>query len=127
MPNSMMWFRRDLRLADNHTLVAAVDAARAGNVAVLAVFVLDDALWEPSGPNRRWFLARCLAELDEALGGGLVTRHGVPSEVVPALAAEYDCATVLRAQDVCVYGRRRDEAVAAALEGAGRQLVEADS
>ncbi len=127
MPNSMMWFRRDLRLADNHTLVAAVDAARAGNGAVLAVFVLDDALWEPSGPNRRWFLARCLAELDEALGGGLVIRHGVPSEVVPALAAEYDCATVLRAQDVGVYGRRRDEAVAAALEAAGRQLVEADS
>ena len=29
MPNSIMWFRRDLRLADNHALTAAMADARA--------------------------------------------------------------------------------------------------
>ena len=73
MTNSIMWFRRDLRLADNHALAAAIDDARDGGGAVIPLFVLDDALWERRGANRRWFLAGCLAELDD--GARRPARH----------------------------------------------------
>ena len=90
MTNSIMWFRRDLRLADNHALAAAIEDAQDGGGAVIPLFVLDDALWNPSGANRQWFLAGCLARLDEALDGALVVRRGDPAEVVTALAREHD-------------------------------------
>src|SRR5690349_12881868 len=99
-----MWFRRDLRLADNHALTAAVADARDGGGAVIPLFVLDDRLWQPAGANRRWFLAGCLAALDDDLGGRLVVRHGDPVAVVGELARRHDVARVHRAQDVGVYG-----------------------
>ena len=49
--NSVMWFRRDLRLADNEALVAA---ARAGSVTPL--FVIDPMFFERSGAPRLAFL-----------------------------------------------------------------------
>ena len=42
-----MWFRRDLRLADNPALLAA-----AAEGEVLPLFVLDQALWGPAGVSR---------------------------------------------------------------------------
>src|SRR4051794_19370025 len=125
--NSIMWFRRDLRLADNHALTAAVADARAGGGGVIPLFVIDDRLWKPAGTNRRWFLAGCLAALDADLGGRLVVRHGDPAEVVPRVARQHDVARVHRAQDVGIHGRARDEAVATALAADGRELVESDS
>ena len=55
-----MWFRRDLRLSDNPALLDAAD--RDGDV--LPLFVLDPALWRPSGPSRRHYLAESLGDLD---------------------------------------------------------------
>ena len=41
-----MWFRRDLRLADNPALLAAVEEARAsGDGRVVPLFVVDPVLW----------------------------------------------------------------------------------
>jgi deoxyribodipyrimidine photo-lyase len=125
--NSIMWFRRDLRLADNHALAAAIDDARDGDGGVIPLFVVDDRLWAPAGPNRRWFLAGCLAALDADLGGRLVVRHGDPADVIPRMARRHGVARVHRAQDVGIYGRARDEAVAVALAADGRELVESDS
>lgn len=105
-----MWFRRDLRLADNPALLAARDAGD-----VLPLFVLDPAIWERSGDPRRHFLAGCLAELREATDGRLVVRHGTPEDVVPAVAAEVGAASVHVAGDTGPYGRRRDRAVEQAL------------
>ena len=122
-----MWFRRDLRLADNHALAAAIADGRDGGGGVIPLFVVDDRLWKSAGANRRWFLAGCLASLDADLGGRLVVRHGDPADVIPALARQHDAALVHRAQDVGIYGRARDEAVGAALAADGRQLVESDS
>jgi deoxyribodipyrimidine photo-lyase len=124
-----MWFRRDLRIEDLHALAAAVAAAGDGGVMV-PLFVIDPALWDRAGANRRWFLRGALAALNEALterGSRLILRYGDPIEVVPAVAAEIGAATVFHSQDVGVYGRRRDEDVATALTDDGRALVEADS
>jgi deoxyribodipyrimidine photo-lyase len=125
--NSIMWFRRDLRLTDNHALVAAIADGGDGDGGVLPLFVVDDRLWKPAGANRRWFLAGCLRALDADLGGRLVVRHGDPSDVIPELAERHDVARVHRAQDVGIYGRDRDDAVATALAKDGRELVESDS
>ena len=126
MTNTIMWFRRDLRLADNHALTAAMADARDAGGAVIPLFVLDDALWKVAGANRRWFLAGCLGSLNDDLGGRLVIRHGDPADVISQLVRQFDVSRVHRAQDVGVYGRARDEGVAAAL-GGDCEVVESDS
>ncbi len=118
-PVALMWFRRDLRQADNPALLAALGSAEA----VLPVFVLDDALWGPAGDVRRAFLAGCLRSLDESLDGHLVLRRGRPADVVAGLAREVEAARAFAAEDFGPYGRRRDDAVATALATDGRELV----
>lgn len=122
-----MWFRRDLRLADNPGLLAARDAADGGSV--VPVFVLDPALWKPSGRPRRAFLIGCLGKLNEAMKGRLVVRHGDPATVLPGLVAELGANSVHIAADTGPYGRRRDETVATALSSSspGTELVSTGS
>ena len=45
---------------------------------VVPLFVVDPALWGPSGDPRRAWLLRSLHALDDAIGGGLVVRQGDP-------------------------------------------------
>ncbi len=116
-----MWFRRDLRTDDHPALHAA--AAAAGGGGVLLLFVLDDALLGPAGGPRRAWLFRSLRALSASLDGALVVRRGDPVEVVPAVAAEVGASSVHVTADTNPYGRRRDDAVAAGLEVAGRRLV----
>lgn len=107
---SILWFRRDLRLADHPALIEA--AARGP---VIAAFVLDAALWGPAGANRRAFLGRSLTELNRSMGGALVIRAGSPDRVLADLAAETDAHRVVVTEDFGPYGRQRDAAVAEAM------------
>lgn len=115
MPDTVLWFRRDLRLRDHPALVAAAEQADGGRV--LALFVVDPALWGPSGPSRRAWLVRSLAALRSATDGALVVRAGRPADVVPAVAAELGADAVHVTADAGRYGRRRDVAVEEALDG----------
>jgi deoxyribodipyrimidine photo-lyase len=121
MADQVMWFRRDLRIADHPALSASVAAADGSRV--LPLFVLDDALWEPSGLPRRDRLIRSLGALSASLDGALVVRRGRPEDVVPAVAAELGADAVHVTGDAGPYGRLRDERVTAALTGAGRRLA----
>jgi deoxyribodipyrimidine photo-lyase len=115
---TVMWFRRDLRLADLPALHAAVaDGSR-----VVPLFVVDPA-FDGAGVPRRASLADALQSLDESMGGALVCRHGNPTTVVPALAAEVGASAVHVSRDYAPYGRRRDAAVSAALRADERRLV----
>jgi deoxyribodipyrimidine photo-lyase len=114
VPTALLWFRRDLRLADHPALLAACDAAGPDGTVVPA-FVFDDRLYGPAGDPRRRFLLDCLAELDASTGSALVLRTGDPAGVVPALAREVDAASVHVTADAGPYGRRRDQAVERAL------------
>jgi deoxyribodipyrimidine photo-lyase len=114
VPTSLLWFRRDLRLADHPAMLAAIDAARPDG-AVVPVFVVDPALWRPAGAPRRQFLRDCLAALQESLDGALVVRSGDPAVVLPALVRETGATTVHVSADAGPYGRRRDTAVERAL------------
>lgn len=116
---AILWFRRDLRVADNPALLAA--GARGRDVVPL--FVLDERLWSASGGPRRAYLLRSLTALDAGLGGRLVVRHGDPVEVVPRLAAELGATEVHVAASYEPAGRRRDARVEAALDAAGVALV----
>jgi len=118
---SVMWFRRDLRLADNPALMEAVaDASRGGGLA--AMFCLDNRLMRSSGGPREVFLYRCLRALDESIGGRLVVRRGDPAEVVPAVAAEVGAERVHAAADFGPYGSARDALVERKLADAGIEL-----
>ena len=114
MPTALLWFRRDLRLADHPALLAAIDAAGPGG-SVVPVFVLDDRLYGPAGDPRRRFLLDCLTALDASTGGALVRRTGDPAVVLPRLADELGAASVHVTADAGPYGRRRDAAVERAL------------
>ena len=124
MPSrAVVWFRRDLRVADHPALLAALDAADQ----VVPVFVVDRTLLEgrPSGPNRRAFLHGALQALArdlEALGGRLLVREGDPVQVIPALAREAAADAVYCSQEFTPYARRRDAAVERALRADGRPL-----
>ena len=121
-PPVILWFRRDLRLADHPALLAAADEARTVGGAVLPLFVVDDGLMASAGPNRRAYLVRTLAALDDSVGGALTLRRGRPEAVVAAVAAETGASVVFASGDCAPYGRRRDARVGDGLAVSGRSL-----
>lgn len=86
---SIVWFRDDLRVADNPALSAAID--RGGDV--IALYVLDEETpgIRPLGGAARWWLHHSLAALAERLdeiGVPLVLRRGGAERIVGELAKE---------------------------------------
>ena len=111
------WFRRDLRLADN---TALIEASRSHG-RVLPVFILDPHLLQAAdiGAPRVRYLLDCLDALREGLAKldvPLVFRQGDPRQILPELAAEVGARAVFANRDYGPYARRRDQAVAHALE-----------
>ena len=89
----LMWFRRDLRLADNPALAWASRTGRP----VIPFFLLDDEERRRGGASR-WWLHGSLMALGEELsriGSRLVLRSGPPGEAVAALAEETGAADVV--------------------------------
>lgn len=74
---ALVWFRQDLRLADNPALTAAV--ARGGTVIPVYIWApAQEGGWPPGGASR-WWLHHSLAALGSALkkhGSSLVLRKG---------------------------------------------------
>ncbi len=126
---SVMWFRRDLRLADNPALLSAVAAGRddpAADGQVVPLFVLDPALSQPAGVARRAYLAASLADLGRRVGG-LQLRRGDPVREVVAVARAARATTVHVTEDFGPAGRRRDQEVGSALAAQGIELVRTGS
>jgi deoxyribodipyrimidine photolyase len=92
VPTDVLWFRRDLRLADHPALTAA---AAEGDV--VGLFVIDPALWDGAGPVRRAWLAASVRALQEATDGALVIKVGDPADVVADVARHVGAATVREA------------------------------
>ncbi len=83
----VVWFKRDLRLADHRPLA---QAARRGPVVPL--FVVEPDLWrQPDMSGRHWqFVRECLADLDNDLrniGTPLVVRTGRITDVLDDVAS----------------------------------------
>lgn len=84
----LLWLRRDLRLADQAALVAAV-----GQGPVVPVYILDDETvrHRAMGGASRWWLHHSLAALEKALhakGSRLILRRGSSAAVLASLAKE---------------------------------------
>ncbi|MDQ3641077.1 MAG: DNA photolyase family protein [Actinomycetota bacterium] len=119
---TVLWFRRDLRLADH---LALRRAAAAGPVVPL--FVVNPFALRLTGPVRTAFLLRCLRALDDSMGGRLVVKVGDPHDIVPIVAKEVEAAAVYVSTDFGGYGRGRDWDVASSLEMGGRQFLRVGS
>ncbi len=113
MPTTVLWLRRDLRMADHPALLEACDAA--GTARVLPLFVLDPRLLASAGPVRTACLVDALRAVHDATDGALVVRAGDPAQVVPAVAAEVGAGSVHASAETTPFGRRRDAAVRAQL------------
>ena len=121
MTATILWFRQDLRLADNPALEAA---ALAGPV--LPVYVLDDkaaGIWRPGGAQR-WWLHHSLAALDGALrarGVPLLLLRGDAVSLLAGLAEAVGAGAIHAGRLYEPWARARDAALATAL--GGRKLV----
>jgi deoxyribodipyrimidine photo-lyase len=111
---TVMWFRRDLRLADHPALSAAAAADD-----VVGLFVVEPRLWDTAGPARRAWVAASVQALQEATDGALVVRVGDPAAVVPDVASTVGARIVHVSAETTPGGRRRDARVAAALAAEG--------
>jgi deoxyribodipyrimidine photo-lyase len=86
---TILWFRRDLRLADN----LSVDFVAEGAAPVIPLFILDERepyCWDTGGASR-WWLHHSLLSLDRSLqelGGGLTLRRGDTVEELDRLVHE---------------------------------------
>ena len=118
---TLVWFRRDLRIADHAALYHALSRSRR----VFCAFVFDTEILDalPSRADRRIeFIHRSLAELDAALGrsgGGLIVLHARAREAIPALAARLGASAVYANHDYEPQARDRDTAVERALGADG--------
>jgi deoxyribodipyrimidine photo-lyase len=117
---ALFWFRRDLRLDDNHGLSRAL--AEAGDV--VPVFIFDTTILDalPREDRRVEFIHGAVSALKtrlRALGSDLVVRHGEPVASVDALAAEYGATAVYTNEDYEPAAIDRDVRVARALGARG--------
>jgi deoxyribodipyrimidine photo-lyase len=105
----LLWFRRDLRLADNPALSAAIATGKA----VIPVYVwspADDGVWPPGGASRAW-LSRSLSALDAHLrvaGSRLLVVQGNSDQEIPRLASALSA--------TAVFANRRHEPTAATMD-----------
>ncbi len=121
----IVWFRQDLRLADNPALCAAAEAG----APVLPVYVLDDETpgeWAMGGASR-WWLHKSLESFAASLkdlGAPLLLRKGNAAEIILRLAEETGAKAVYWNRCYEPFAIERDTALKADLKGNG---IEAES
>jgi deoxyribodipyrimidine photo-lyase len=107
---SILWFRRDLRLADNPALLEAI----ASSDEIVPIFILDNKLIEISGSKRLAYLGQSLRALDQSMGNSLHVMVGDQVEVLRKLKKRYGATSVHIAAEYEPYGVARDASVEAA-------------
>jgi deoxyribodipyrimidine photo-lyase len=127
---ALVWLRRDLRTDDHAALHHALRAARQ----VSCIFVFDRVILDslPRADRRVEFIRDSLVGVDAELralaashgveGAGLIVRHGVAADEVPALAASLGVQAVYIAHDDEPYALARDAQVRGRLADAGIAL-----
>lgn len=104
---AIIWFRLDLRLADNPALIAAVNRSKI----IVPLFIWspeEEGDWRPGGAAR-WWLHQSLGALEKklhALGSRLVIRHGPTLESLLTVVKESEAKSVF-------WNRRYEPAVTA--------------
>ena len=112
-PFAIHWFRRDLRVSDNTSLLAA----SLTGLEVFPLYVLSD--WKKehawTGPGRQQFLCECLQSLEkniQELGGKLIIRQGDPIQVFAKLIKKGPVAAIHYNRDPDPFGKKQEEQLA---------------
>jgi deoxyribodipyrimidine photo-lyase len=121
MKTSIIWFKTDLRLEDNETLVKAISQSEQ----VIPVYCFDDSHFETSaygfkktGSFRAQFLLESLQDLDKnlrKLGSGLLILRGKPEVEIPKIVKEYKAQKVFAKREVAFEEKRTEKLVQAEL------------
>ncbi|KAG2432367.1 hypothetical protein HYH02_012940 [Chlamydomonas schloesseri] len=124
--NSIIWFRKGLRLHDNPALLEACKDAKH----VYPVFVLDPHFLQQSSykvsVNRYNFLLESLEDLHrsfQARGSRLLVLRGKPEEVFPRVFQEWGVTQLCFEHDTEPYAKVRDAAVRKLATEAGVEVV----
>ena len=118
---SIFWFRRDLRLTDNHGLYQALTSGKP----VLPLFIFDKKILDKlDGPQdlRVQFIHESLTEINsqlQKLDAGLSVFYSTPEEIFTHLASVYDIDCVYTNHDYEPYAIVRDTMVSALLKDKG--------
>ena len=106
MKKIIVWFKTDLRLHDNETLVKAI----AQGDEIIPVYCFDENHFkktkfgfEKTGSFRAQFLIESLIDLDKSLrqiGSGLIVVHGKPEVEITAIAKKYGVQKVFSKKEV---------------------------
>lgn len=117
---SIMWFRHDLRLADNPALTRA---AAAGTV--IPVFIDDPSVppQQQLGGASKWWLHHSLTALNRSLGGRLRIEKGEPKSVLTNLVKSTGAQAVYWNRGYEGWMRERDSDVKASLKAMGIEAV----
>lgn len=107
---AIWWVRRDLRLADNPALTAALSSAEQ----IIPLFILDQKLLSSryAGDKRTAFLFAGLQDLQNEIaqrGGRLMLRSGEPLEVIRQVLRESSAHQIFAERDISPYARNRDQ------------------
>lgn len=114
----ILWFTRDLRLADH----PALDYAVRGGRPLIACYVLDEHGPAAPGGASRWWLHGSLEALQASLaklGGRLILRRGPAPTALAKLAAEADAGELVCSRRYEPQAEREERAVEALLGARG--------
>ena len=111
---SIFWFRRDLRLKDNHGLYQALESGKK----VLPIFIFDEDildLLENKSDKRVDFIVQALQTLNSFLKSknkGIKIFKGKPLEIYKKLTENYEIEAVYCNEDYEPYAIKRDQEIA---------------
>lgn len=111
---SIFWFRRDLRLKDNHGLFQALESGKK----VLPIFIFDEDildLLENKSDKRVDFIVQALQTLNSFLKSknkGIKIFKGKPLEIYKKLTENYEIEAVYCNEDYEPYAIKRDQEIA---------------
>lgn len=121
MKRSLIWFKTDLRIHDNETLIRAINYGDQ----VIPVYCIDRAQFGTTtygtlktGQFRLQFLLESLRDLDtnlRKLGSGLIVVQGDPVVEIPKLASQYGVSRVYAKKEVAFEEKLLEEQVERAL------------
>ncbi len=131
MPHTaIVWFKNDLRLADNVTLHEAVQKAEQ----VYPVYCFDPRQFtetaidsSKTGPHRARFLLESVADLRQNLrniGSDLIVRQGIPENIIAQLAREVNASVVFASKEVASEETQAANALEENLNAMGIELVQ---
>jgi deoxyribodipyrimidine photo-lyase len=117
MKTSIVWFKTDLRLTDNETLIKAI----AQSEQIIPVYCFDDSHFETTkygfkktGSFRAQFLLESLQDLDANLrktGSGLLIVKGKPEVEIPKIVQQYKAQKVFAKREVAYEEKQTEKLV----------------